>query len=903
MSTEKSVLFFIQNMKKGDSRLRKKKWIIFVVCLLISVCLGIGSEEPYQAATSYTNAKEFYESTALDGEPYHSESWNGAVYYATYAKLASSSTNLKYATVGFDITLTANGHSVSFAIERYGNSITMVDQKNSGGYQYDLYAVEDKELYRLAQAVDPANAAYVLDSSLIRVQIDAIMVTKQGGTPNGGITENGYGGISKWGTIYRLKNSSDLNALKSIFYGHDFESYKEIKSTLDNPKLQIRYAANGTDAANTNASSAVSVGNGFKVVNYTENGVKIPYVLYVNGGLYTSSSRVLQAMTLLKPSAAAMDKAGYHLIPDKEWITEGGKVLSANKSYMPREIAPEVGLKDTNIYVYANWKPNTYTISYDANGGTGTMADTNATYDKAVSLRNNTFSRTGYTFKGWSFTKNGSRDFANGETVSNLTSTNGGVVKLYAVWEPEVYKITLDSQGAEYKGTTAFYEKYENGNYTTSLCLAPISRIEKPIRQGYTFGGYFMSRAGNGKQCVSADGSITSENTDFTKDTPLYAKWDANPYIIRYNANGGTGTMADTLATYDIDISLRTNMFFRTGYNFKGWAASSNGTVDYIDKAVVKNLTSTNGGIIHLYAVWEPVTPMITLNPQEGSGGTESFYEKYSVGFYSNNLFSTLIAKISIPDRTGYNFQGYFADKTSSGSPLIDAAGNILAKNTTFVQDTTLFARWLEKTFTITFDKQGGSYGTDSVTATYNHLVPEAQVPVRAGFTFKGYYTGKEGTGTLYYDAFMNPQVIYQNLTGITLYAYWVDTTVPEITLNVSNDTWTNQPVILEAIARDSGSGLSSVEIFRIADNGTLTSVAKATGLNGAASKTLTFVNTIEGVIRYKAVATDMEGNVSESYNTVYYDITNPNGEVIQFTINGTTIYIDVNVTDINPGN
>ena len=106
--------------------MQNKKWLVFVVFLFLCLCLKPGTKENFQAATSkYTNAKEFYESTALKGEPYHSESWNGAVYYATYAKLASSSVGTKYSTVGFDITLSGNGHSVSFAVERFGQSVTI----------------------------------------------------------------------------------------------------------------------------------------------------------------------------------------------------------------------------------------------------------------------------------------------------------------------------------------------------------------------------------------------------------------------------------------------------------------------------------------------------------------------------------------------------------------------------------------------------------------------------------------------------------------------------------------------------------------------------------------------------------------------------------------------------------
>ncbi len=883
--------------------MKKKKWISLTLLLLVMGLFMPDSSETYQAATSYTNAKEFYESTALDGEPYHSESVDGTVYYATYAKLASSSTNLKYATVGFDITLSGNGHSVSFAVERYGDSVTMVDQVNSGGYQYDLYAVEDKELYRLAQAVDPANAAYVLEAPIIYVRIDSIMVTKQGNTPNGGITENGYGGISKWGTIYRLKNSSDLNALKSIFSGHDFESYKKIESKLDNPKLDIRYAANGTDEANTNASSAVTVGGGFKVVNYTENGVKIPYVLYANGGLYTSSSRVLQAMTLLKPSTAAMDKIGYHLIPDKEWITEGGKVLSANKSYMPREIAPEVGLKDTKIYVYANWKPNTYTITYNANGGSGTMADTNATYDKNVALRTNTFTRSGYTFKGWSLTQNGSVDFVNGATVSNLTSTNGGKVKLYAVWTPNVYTITLDNQDADTAGTSAYYEKYGSGNYTTLDCTTTITSITCPEKTGYTFKGYYTGKGGTGNCYVNSTGVITSTKTTFTSDTTLYAYWKANAYTISYHANGGSGTMADTSATYGTFATLRTNTFTKTGYDFKGWSTVQNGSAVYTDKDSVLNLTSTNGGTVNLYALWEPIHVLITLDPQEGSGGTLSFYEKYNVNFYTNNLFTSVISKITIPDRTGYTFKGYFMDKEGTETALINDTGTITISNTSFLKDTTLFAKWLAKTFTISFDKQGGTYGSDSVTATYDELIPTAEPPVRAGFAFQGYYTKTDGGGVKYYDEFMHSDVIYKTVADTMLYAYWIDHFAPDIDLNVSIDTWTNQEVMLTACARDYGVGLSRVEIYQIASDGRLTLVAEATGLNGVKTKELSFTNQTEGVVRYKAVATDLNGNTSESYNVVYYDITAPHGEIVEVKINGNTFYFDINITDINTGN
>lgn len=890
--------------------MQNKKWLVFVVFLFLCLCLKPGTKENFQAATSkYTNAKEFYESTALKGEPYHSESWNGAVYYATYAKLASSSVGTKYSTVGFDITLSGNGHSVSFAVERYGQSVTLVNQVNSSGYQYDLYAVEDKELYRLAQAVEPLSASYVLAASKIHVQIDTIMITKKGNTPNGGITENGYGGISKWGTIYRLKNDSDLKALKNIFSGHYFESYKKIESNLDNPKLQVLYVANGTDEVNKNASSAVTVGNGFRVVNYTENGVKIPYVLYANGGLYKSSSRVLQAITLLKPSEAAMSKVGYHLKQDAEWITEEGKVLSANKSYMPKEIAPEVGFKDTNIYVYANWKPNKYTITYHANGGIGTMTATNATYDTAFDLKACAFSRTGYRFVGWSTSPEGVVVYTDKQQgLKNLTTVNEAEIKLYAVWLPDVCEITLDNDGADVPGTDTFYQKYEKGHYADMLCMIDITSITVPTKNGYTFCGYYDAKNGGGAGHIDASGKITAANTAFKQDRTIYAKWKANTYTIRYN--GVNGTLADSPAMYDKSITLRPNVFTRRGYNFAGWARTDGGAVVYTDKETVKNITSVNGAVIDLYAVWEPITAQITLDPQEGSGGTGYFYEKFGVNFFTNNALIEILDKINIPSRTGYDFKGYFADIFGSGSALIGADGIFGIDSTYFVQDSTLFAKWVAKTYTLTLNKEGGTGGTSSVTVTYDKLVPGAeadvvpriQPPTRYGFEFKGYYTEKNGNGTKFYNEFMYSDIVYKSTQDTPLFAYWVDNYAPAVSLS-GNDKWTHDQTTIEASASDYGMGLKSLIIYRIGEDGSLTAVATANNLNGVQEKKLTFTNTTQGAVRYKAVAVDMNGNTSESYSTVYYDFVKPTGSLVQFTQNGNQFTIIVDVTDANTSN
>ena len=90
-----------------------------------------------------------------------------------------------------------------------------------------------------------------------------------------------------------------------------------------------------------------------------------------------------------------------------------------------------------DIAVTANWTANAYQISYYANGGSGTMAPTPCTYDRAARVATNEFVRSGYLFLGWATTVGGAVAYEPGALVTNLTSVSGGVVQLYAAWEQE----------------------------------------------------------------------------------------------------------------------------------------------------------------------------------------------------------------------------------------------------------------------------------------------------------------------------------------------------------------------------------------------------------------------------------------------------------------------------------
>ena len=130
-------------------------------------------------------------------------------------------------------------------------------------------------------------------------------------------------------------------------------------------------------------------------------------------------------------AAAAITRAGYTFAG---WNTaaSGGTHYEASATFTI----------SANTTLYAKWTPNSYTVKYDANSGTGTMADSNFTYGTAAALSANSFTKDSYTFRGWATSASGSVVYGAGQSVSNLTTVKDGTITLYAVWTQDTYKVS-----------------------------------------------------------------------------------------------------------------------------------------------------------------------------------------------------------------------------------------------------------------------------------------------------------------------------------------------------------------------------------------------------------------------------------------------------------------------------
>lgn len=213
--------------------------------------------------------------------------------------------------------------------------------------------------------------------------------------------------------------------------------------------------------------------------------------------------------------------------------------------------------------------------------------------------------RTGYTLSGTTYT-DGLHPYATAIDLSMtpLSISRGDAVQRKAItfvasWTANQYTVTLDNQGATTAGTTEVTATYD----------AAMPDITPPSRTGYRFGGYFAETNAHGTQYYNGSGK-SANNWNIAAATTLYANWNINSYSVCFDANGGSGSMANLGFRYGEEKALTTNTFTRTGYTFSGWNTAANGSgTSYTDGQSVSNLTATNGATVYLYAQWATYPP------------------------------------------------------------------------------------------------------------------------------------------------------------------------------------------------------------------------------------------------------------------------------------------------------
>lgn len=358
------------------------------------------------------------------------------------------------------------------------------------------------------------------------------------------------------------------------------------------------------------------------------------------------------------------------------------------------------------ITFHAVWQINSYTMTFDANGGTGGTSSLK-TYGTALTAP--TVTKTGHTFNGWV------------PTVPATVPANNET--FVAQWTRNSYTITFNANGG-------------NGGTSSSVLYGDLPSAPTVTRTGYTFAGW--------SPAVVA----VTESTTYT------AQWNANSYTITFDANGGSGGIGGTMT---FGAPLAAPQVSRTGYTFDSWSPSVPATVPAANTTYVAQWTpieylvtfDANGGIGgtsgflpfdseltppavvrlgYTFMGWSPELPStvpagdvtytaqwliegnnVVFAPNGGSGGTG---DMLTIG-------TPIVSPVM--SRPGYIFSGW---QPALPSTVVGGVN-------------TYTAQWIKTQYLITFDANGGSGTTNGLYEYGDHFI--VPTVTKSGFTFTGW--------------------------------------------------------------------------------------------------------------------------------------------------------------------
>ena len=412
-----------------------------------------------------------------------------------------------------------------------------------------------------------------------------------------------------------------------------------------------------------------------------------------------------------------------------------------------------------------------------------------------------------------------------GELTRNIDNSTGGthitdsryLAIMAYLWNTEEYPgdVSLGYKNIptyEYYSTITYYNndgtsnvwRTQNFTSTSKTDVMPMYNGSQnlPTRAGYEFLGWSTDPNATTAEYPGKGGDFCpydDVNGGGKGPVSLYAVWRANVYTVELRHTSTGPVDGYVYAVYDqnmplVDVDGNTvKAPTNKGYDFGGYFAEKNGTgTEYYNADMSSNhvwdRTETDKN--YVIARWIPHTTTVVFDPQGGNNyGATRVSATFSAAMPTEG--------VQAPQRQGYTFGGYYskangqgtqyytADMTSARTWNIDE--RLLDPQVTEV---TLYAKWIGNTYAVTFDKQGGTGGSTSTTATYGQQLPSGlTAPTKPGYEFRGYYSNKNDEwaesqgddtyygGKQYYDKDMNGVEPWDKTEAATIYAHWAPAT------------------------------------------------------------------------------------------------------------------------------
>ena len=398
------------------------------------------------------------------------------------------------------------------------------------------------------------------------------------------------------------------------------------------------------------------------------------------------------------------------------------------------------------------------TITFDTKGGS-TIApmevQNTSEYTAATMPANPT--KEGFAFNGW-FTDDACTQ------AYDWTQKVMAPITLYAGWtsstEPQYDHIITYKDGTTVLGTQNT-RNGTNGNVSVAITQ------DNPSKEGKVFMGWV---ANEGDAPVLKGASVSVPVGGLVLNAVWGEPTTTFSHTIHYIANGGTGSMDDTMILDNVSGStpmvLANNGFSKEGYLFKGWLVGTELKQPGAQIQVPGNQT------VNATAQWEAsATPVTTITV---------YVDGHATTFNQGQT----IADIVKPAQTGYRFDGWFAESDFR---------NQLAETTVLTNNLYVFSKLSRiqddptpsTTVTVKVD------GIDKV-FTQGKKVADVAKPVREGYTFAGWYTDAA------FNNAVSESVVLTN--GMTLYSKMTENTEPEEPAQDDNDMIVYAIIIVGAI-------------------------------------------------------------------------------------------------------
>ena len=354
---------------------------------------------------------------------------------------------------------------------------------------------------------------------------------------------------------------------------------------------------------------------------------------------------------------------GYHYEPgetvtvlSKEDLVKTGHTFAgwntqADGNGTPRAEGSTFTMGASNVTLYAKWTINTYTVTFDSQGGSVVSSQTVDHGGKATEPTVPT--KAGHTFGGW-YKESGCTnvwDFPTDTVTADVT--------LFAKWTANNYTITFDENDAEATGTMTA-QTIASGS-TANLTVCGFTKT------GWAFDGWATTSGG---AVVYADGD---SYTMGTANVTLYAKWTINTYTVTFDSQGGSVVSSQTVDHGG--KATEPTVPTKAGHTFGGWYKESGCTNvwDFPTDTVTADVT--------LFAKWTANNYTITFDENDAEATGTMTAQTIASG-------STANLTVCGFTKTGWAFDGW---ATTSGGAVVYADG---ASYTMGTANVTLYAKW-----------------------------------------------------------------------------------------------------------------------------------------------------------------------------------------------------------------